>query len=826
MKHQIMLLVMCMLGLSTMALGQQAKLEGQVFDDRDKPVSGVRIIVPGAQSTVTDGKGHFNIGFPDTAQPGQAIRLEVNRPGWLVLDPLSGKYVTQKRGLNFEILKVVIVPKGSLLALSPKRISEVIAKWVVERARLRIQVDHLSSQLNQSDEYTFLKEYAEQYGFSLDQFLNAAKQWAQSKDSDDKEEQARKEYFLKNYVLAAQLAGESAMVAVNELKENKKQRLEKSRIVIRRFALKGNALSDNNDFKGALVAYNEVEKLFSSKDLIKEDVPEEWADIKILLGDVKQELGIRVEGQESQLHLSEAVNDYQQALSVFTRQSYPQEWAVIQNNLGIVLMDQGTRTAGAEAVQLLEQAAKAQREASKVRTREQRPQEWAQTQNNLGNALSTQSDYLEGAGKVQRLAEAGEAFREVLKFYNREQNSKGVAMVQANLGNVLYRQGEGLEGAESVQLLAQAVKAYEEAVKFYARDKQMLQTWAEMQNNLGNVLRVQSERMKGVEGISLLAQAAEAYREILNDKIRQQMPQIWAETQNNHGSILRRQGERLEGAKGLPLLIQAVQAYREALKVFTREYLPQNWARTQNNLGAVLSIQGERLKGDEGAKLHTQAIEACHEALTVFTREHMPQQWATVQNNLGDIYRRLQNWSNAAEAYANALIIYPNDEEVCRPLSSLYQNKLFKFEEAFVLDEQWIARHPDDFPAQALFAEKHFTTGRFAESIQRINLLLNKAEISVSTKIPLRAIEIATVVSLRQNDLVSEKLEILIREISTQPAEFKSAWEFDGSKYFIEHNEKLTPYRAWLAQLFDAFNGKDRDSILTALRQAKANFKK
>jgi tetratricopeptide (TPR) repeat protein len=286
------------------------------------------------------------------------------------------------------------------------------------------------------------------------------------------------------------------------------------------------------------------------------------------------------------------------------------------------------------------------------------------------------------------------------------------------------------------------------------------------------------------------------------------------------------QGERLEGAEGVRLLTQAVEAYREALKVYTRESLPQQWATTQNNLGVVLSSQGERLGGAEGVGLLAQAVEAYRQALKVYTRESLPQGWATTQDNLARAYVLLENWSGAAEAYANVLMIYPDDEKTYNLASLLYHERLFHFEEAFFINHRWLARHPANLSVQADFAEKHFTTSRFGECSQRINLLLTKPEIPASTKTALRAIEIATVLALGQTNSVSEKLEILIREISTQPIEFKSQWAFDGTKHFIAQNEKLTAYRVWLAQLFDAFSGKDRDSILKALQQAKANFKK
>jgi tetratricopeptide (TPR) repeat protein len=721
MKHRLTLIALIIPWLSSTAFGQQAKLEGHVFDDKDKQVSGVRVVVPGGQAAVTDSKGHFRISFPVSTQPGQATRIEVVKSNWAVFQPMFGNCVTQSMERNFEPLKVIIIPKGSPLALSPKGLSHAIAKWADERVKLRSQVTGLKSQI---DEYAFLREYAERYGFTLDQFENAAKEWAKNAVSNDKEEQAVKEYFLKNYTRAAQLAGESALVADEELEQANKQKTEASLKVIRRFKLEGNAFYEQKKFREALGAYNEIDKRFSTGKLSKEDLIEEWAEIKNLLGNAKEELGTRVEGQESESLLSESVKEYGLALTVFTREALPQDWAMTQNNLGAVLSVQG----------------------------------------------------------------------------------------------------EQLEGAEGVRLLGQAVDAYRAALQVYTREAQPRQ-WAATQNNLGIVLNAQGERLEGAEGLRLLGEAVDAYRAALQVYTREALPQEWAMTQNNLGVVLRAQGERLEGAEGVRLLGEAVDAYRATLQVYTREALPQKWAMTQNNLGNVLSAQGERLKGAEGVRLLGQAVDAFRAALQVRTREALPQQWATTQNNLAMTYVRLRNWLGAAESFLNVLTLNPDDKQAYANASALYHDRLFRFEEAFALNQKWLARHPEDVSAQADFAEKQFTTGRFPECEQRINALLAKPEVPAKTKTALRAIEIANLLALNQAGQVPGKIDALIDEVSRQPATFEVDWVFDGTRHFINQNEKLLPYRAWLGQLFDALHSKDRDAMLKAFQEVLANFK-
>jgi len=101
--------------LPAVVFGQQARLEGNVYEianGDEIPVPGVRVIAPGGQSKETDSKGHFVIDFPNSVQAGQATRIEVGRPEWVVRDPLFGECATQNSARNFEMLKVIIVPRA------------------------------------------------------------------------------------------------------------------------------------------------------------------------------------------------------------------------------------------------------------------------------------------------------------------------------------------------------------------------------------------------------------------------------------------------------------------------------------------------------------------------------------------------------------------------------------------------------------------------------------------------------------------------------------------------------------------------------------------
>jgi len=644
MKLKISLIAFFISCFSANARAQNAKLEGYLFDDRDKLVAGVRIIVPSGQAAVTDNKGHFTISFPVSVQPGQATRIQVDKPNWVIFQPMFGDCVTQSTTRNYEPLLLVIVPKSSLVSLSPRRLSQVIAQWTAERVKLRAEVGSLRQNL---DEYAFLRQYAKEYGLTLEQFRDAAQQWAQIKDSDDKEERALKEYWQDNYGPAAQLAEESAQVADQELKQARIKTIELSRKLIRRYKLAGNAYyteasrvfahDENsramaeNRFRKSLDAYNEIEKRFERAELSKENLLAEWAETKFLAGDAKFGLGqvVAEENEEERSRLlKEALAAYQQSATVYTRDRLPQKWAETENNLGGVLLILGEQISedDEEEVKYLNESVAAFRTALEVRTRELLPLEWATTQQNLGAVLST--------------------------------------------------------------LAAVASRASEDEKKVkYLKD--------------------------------------------------------------------------------------AVVAFRAALEVRTQKQLPQQWAGTQNDLGIVLLSRGESVSGADGIYTHD-----------------------------------------------------PDDYEAYRIADSLYQDKLFSFNKSYALSQQWLAQHPTDIQAQADFAELHFTVGRFAECGQQINALLAKPEVPVRTKTALRAIEVASLLADSKASQVPAKFDALIAEITRQPADFKVTWVFDGTRHFIGQAETLSPYRAWLGQLLDALTSKDRDSMLKALEDVRAKFRK
>jgi hypothetical protein len=188
------------------------------------------------------------------------------------------------------------------------------------------------------------------------------------------------------------------------------------------------------------------------------------------------------------------------------------------------------------------------------------------------------------------------------------------------------------------------------------------------------------------------------------------------------------------------------------------------------------------------------------------------------QNNLARAYFNLKEWTSAAQLYENVLEVHPDFRPAYERARFLEHEVLFNYQRAFNLSQSWLQRNPNDLSAAADFAEKHFTTGSFAESERRISSLLSDARVGPGIKIPLLAIEVANLIALNRSTETWLRLKNLNELLEAQPADFKLQWSFEGTKHFISQSQQLAGNKDWLLQLFRALACENRDAIVKELK--------
>ena len=381
--------------------------------------------------------------------------------------------------------------------------------------------------------------------------------------------------------------------------------------------------------------------------LTEQQSPEFSAEISIYFGVYISEfpLGVRW------LNVEIAIAAYEQALGVYTRESFPEDWAMTQNNLGNAYLN---RLWG-ERGENLERAIAAYEQALKVYTRESLPEKWAMTQNNLGIAYS----YRLLGERGENLERAIAAYEQALEVRTRESFPEDWAMTQGNLARAYWeRDGDG-DLDRAIELLQGSV-----AVASYKG-----QSFINDQYSLGNALSQRYDRDQNPDDLAAAEKAYAVALECIDpqhydiEMYRNALPSVRAIM----GGRLVRDGQ---WKRGLELLLTSLEElktansdrpyanalyqtarayeyednqpkartyYRDALRLYDRLGDILGLARCRYGLGNVLVNQGFPEKGKrelEAARAHYQTlgkqdkIEACDRLLEnircVFERLNSP----------------------------------------------------------------------------------------------------------------------------------------------------------------------------------------------------------
>jgi tetratricopeptide (TPR) repeat protein len=357
----------------------------------------------------------------------------------------------------------------------------------------------------------------------------------------------------------------------------------------------------------------------------------------------------------------------------------------------------------------------------------------------------------------------------------REEIDKWIAEVKANEED-LYKLGLAAfaerQFRKASELFTQSAEQHAQQLEAVRREERSLVEKTVRDYRLAGDAHSQETRF---------AEALQAYERALTYVTRDADPQLWAAVQVDIGGAYQQLGIRMADEAIHHHLTRAVAAYRQALEVYTRATLPQDWAMTQTNLGTVLHTQGTRTAGEASTALLAEAVAAYRHALEVFTRATQHASW-------------------------------------------LSHEVLFAFPDAFALNQRWLERPPDDLNVLSNFAEKHFTTGRFAACAERLTALLARPDVQPGVAAGLRVLTIPTLLALRQPAQVPAAIDALLAHVTTQTDDFRVTGSFEGVKHFISQHDGLAPYRPWLQQFFNAVQAERREALVTGLQDARQAF--
>lgn len=163
---------------------------------------------------------------------------------------------------------------------------------------------------------------------------------------------------------------------------------------------------------------------------LKDEKPELVASLQ---GELGNALATSSMGSSRAYNLEQAIQAYQAALEIRTRNDFPEQWAMTQHNLGNAY---GKRIRGAQA-ENLERALEAYEAALTIYTRDAFPEDWAMTQHSLGNAYR---DRIRSAG-AENLERALEAYGEAARIYTTDTNPEAARQVRLGQSAALLKAG-------------------------------------------------------------------------------------------------------------------------------------------------------------------------------------------------------------------------------------------------------------------------------------------------------------------------------------------------------------------------------------------------
>jgi len=216
--------------------------------------------------------------------------------------------------------------------------------------------------------------------------------------------------------------------------------------------------------------------------------------------------------------------------------------------------------------------------------------------------------------------------------------------------------------------------------------------WAEMQNNLGNILAALGQQRRDA---TLFERAIQCFGKALEEFTQESSPQEWAATQYNLGTANQALGRLLEATPPLKI---AVDAYTNALLVWTREKSPEDWMFTMHQLGATLHTFGKLLKGN---RQFQKSVVAYKNALAALDADNYALALTATHNNraaalhhLGESEENPARLKEAINSYELALTVSMEQQlpihlaVICRVNKATVQNVLAQLTNDAVLAEE------------------------------------------------------------------------------------------------------------------------------------------
>lgn len=525
-------------------------------------------------------------------------------------------------------------------------------------------------------------------------------------------------------------------------------------------------------------------------------------------------------GPESERHLTRAVEVLKSTLPAAGEKGPRQQWVGNYLNLGSAFLTLGMNFEKDRERNLREAVATYEKALTVVSEKEM-PKEWSQVMGSLGLARLNLGQMVEHEAEVN-LSASVKAYEKALTAVP-EKNVKGDwGQYSANLAVALLTLGQMFERDREAHLV-RALKIFNEVVPLHD-EKESPEQWAQLQSHTGQTLLLLARSVEE-QWETRLADSIAAFRRALPVLTTKGPPYEAARAEAELGLALLTSGTN-QGPEGARSLTEAVEAFDRALAFYAGKQFEWERASAQLNRGAALLLLGRLTEGEEGRRRLAAALAAGEEASALYKVDATPGEWADATNLIAEAQLGLNRPEEAAKGFAKVLAVDPANLRALSGLNYIYHEIFFDYEEAFRLQQQLMRSYPKMVEAEADYAEKHFTTKRFAKCEHLIAALLQRKGLEAHIEVAMRAIQIANLLALGKRESVGPHMDSLIEVVKAQPPAFEVGWLFNGTTHFISNDERFAKHRAQLLQMFAAVKAGQRDKIIDEVRKVRADFNK
>jgi tetratricopeptide (TPR) repeat protein len=310
-------------------------------------------------------------------------------------------------------------------------------------------------------------------------------------------------------------------------------------------------------------------------------------------------------------NLAEAIQCFEQALEVLTRERYPFEWALSANNLAISYVELPSLHHNEDIRRAIDLFG----DSLKIRTFERDRIEWAFTMVNIATAYLS----IEGPSRAEALKYATRHCDKVLAVIQDQDDPHTRYAALADRANAY----SDVPGPDRVRNLWEAIRSFDLALA--------VQHPRVANDELGMLMY---NRANSYAELGKVEEAIKSYDEALQMASREQNGPEWAMIMHNRGAAyLRLPGSKDENIK------EAIRSFDLALAARPLTADKVGWATTMANKGlAFMKLRGNRIESLQ------QAISCFDLALQVLSPDNQSIEWEITMHNRKDAQAELDRY--------------------------------------------------------------------------------------------------------------------------------------------------------------------------------------